>query len=160
MKKQNETKNCSRRDLAVLLPLLAANTMAQQPNAQNAGKPAPTKELVPKVYNYNQLPVRDSANGAMKSRAVLDGFTNRGQRITSHFSELAPGAAPHPPARQPHEEIFMLREGTLEVTLNGVTSILEPGAVVFVAYEALVGFKNVGTTVAKYFVVSIEEHNC
>jgi quercetin dioxygenase-like cupin family protein len=93
----------------------------------------------------------------MKSRAVFDGVTTRGQRVTAHFSELAPGQTPHPPARQKHEEIIMLREGTLEVTLNGVTTTIGPGSVIFVPFEDLNGWKNVGTTVAQYFVVSIEE---
>jgi len=139
--------NYSRRDLAALLPLLAANAVAQDKAVLQA-----------KIYPFGDLVVRNSANGTMKSRAVFDGATTRGQRVTAHFSELAPGQAPHPPARQKHEEIIMLREGTLEVTLNGVTSTIGPGSVIFVPYENLAGWKNVGTTVAQYFVVSIEEH--
>jgi XRE family transcriptional regulator, regulator of sulfur utilization len=139
--------NYSRRDLAALLPGLAANAVAQDKAVLQA-----------KIYPFGDLVVRNSASGAMKSRAVFDGATTRGQRVTAHFSELAPGQAPHPPARQKHEEIIMLREGTLEVTLNGVTSTIGPGSVIFVPYENLAGWKNVGRTVAQYFVVSIEEH--
>lgn len=143
----------SRRDLAALLPVLAATAAAQQPDA----KKGPPQVLRAKTYPFDELPVRTSANGAMKSRAVLDGVTTRGQRITAHFTELAPGQTPHPPARQKHEEIIMLREGTLEVTLNGETSTIGPGSVIFVPFEDLNGWRNVGTTVAQYFVVSIEE---
>jgi quercetin dioxygenase-like cupin family protein len=153
--KMEDNVSCSRRDLAVLLPVLAASAVAQQPNAT---KSEPRQVLRSRTYSFGDLAVRDSANGAMKSRAVFDGVTTRGQRVTAHISELAPGQAPHPPARQKHEEIIMLREGTLEVTLNGVTSTIGPGSVIFVAFEELVGWKNVGTTVAQYFVVSIEEH--
>lgn len=138
----------SRRDLAALLPALAASAAAQQTDS---------KTLRAKTYAFDELPVRTSANQATKSRGVFDGVTTRGQRITAHFSELAPGQAPHPPSRQKHEEIILLREGTLEVTLNGVTSTIGPGAVIFVPFEDLNGWKNVGTTVAQYFVVSIEE---
>ena len=137
----------SRRDLAALLPILAASAAAQQANALQA-----------KTYPFGDLAVRTSASGTTKSRAVFDGVTTRGQRITAHFSELAPGQAPHPPSRQKHEEIILLREGTLEVILNGVTSTIGPGSVIFVPFEDLNGWKNVGTTVAQYFVVSIEEH--
>ena len=135
--------NFSRRDLALLLPALAA---AQTPQT-----------LPAKTYSFSDLPERTSASGTIKSRAVFNGSTTRGQRITAHFSELAPGQAPHPPERQEHEEIILLREGTLEVTLNGVTSTIGPGAVIFVPYETLAGWKNVGTSVAQYFVVGIEE---
>ena len=110
--------NFSRRDLALLLPALAA---AQTPQTLQA-----------KTYSFSDLPERTSASGTTKSRAVFNGSTSRGQRITAHFSELAPGQAPHPPERQKHEEIILLREGTLEVTLNGVTSTIGPGAVIFV----------------------------
>jgi len=145
-----QTTSFSRRDLAVLLPFLAANAGAQQPNA------AP-RVLQAKTYSFGELAVHQSAGGAVKSRAVFDGVTTRGQRITAHFSELAPGQAPHPPTRQKHEEIIMLREGALEVTLNGVLSTVGPGSVIFVPFGDLNGWKNVGTTVAQYFVVSIEE---
>ncbi len=140
----------SRRDLAALLPVLAATATAQQPN--------PTPEVLhAKTYSFDALTVRNSAGGAMKSRPVFDGVTTRGQRITAHFSELGPGQAPHPPTRQKHEEIILLREGTLEVTLNGAVSTIGPGAVIFVPYGDLNGWKNVGTTVAQYFVVSLED---
>jgi len=145
---EDRATGCSRRDLGILLTALAANAMAQQPNAA----------LQAKTYSFADLPVHNSANGAIKSRAVFDGVTTRGQRITAHFSELAPGQIPHPPTRQKHEEIILLREGTLEVTLNGVTSTIGPGSVIFVPFEDLNGWKNVGTTLAQYFVVSIEEH--
>jgi quercetin dioxygenase-like cupin family protein len=151
VKMEDNTVSCSRRDLAILLPFLAANAVAQQPAE-------PRQVLGPRAYSFSDLAVRESANGAMKSRPVLDGVTTRGQRLTTHISELAPGQAPHPPARQKHEEIILLREGTLEVTLHGVTSTIGPGSVIFVPFEELVGWKNVGTTVAQYFVVSIEEH--
>ena len=136
----------SRRDLAILLPALAA---AQQPAA--------AKVLGPKTYLFDALPVRTNGGGTMKSRAVFDGVTTRGQRLTAHISELAPGQMPHPPARQKHEEIIILREGTLEVTLDGETSTIGPGSMFFIPYETLAGWKNTGTTPAQYYVVSVEE---
>jgi len=147
----------SRREMAILLPALATNAAAQQPNAEKSGS-TPKPVLGAKTYSFDQLPVRVSGNGATKSRAVFDGVTTRGQRLTAHITELAPGQAPHPPARQKHEEIIILREGTLEVTLNGETSTIGPGSIIFSPFENLTGWKNVGTTVAQYYVVSIEEH--
>jgi quercetin dioxygenase-like cupin family protein len=146
----------SRRELSIFLPALAANAVAQQPNAKKT-PPGPPQVLKARTYPFDGLVARSSADGAIKSRAVFDGVTTRGQRITAHITELAPGQAPHPPARQKHEEVIMLRAGTLEVTLNGETSTIGPGSVIFVPYEDLNGWRNVGTTVAQYFVVSIEE---
>jgi quercetin dioxygenase-like cupin family protein len=141
----------SRRDLALLLPGLAGAATAAQPVS---GLPL----LVSKAYEFDDLVVRTSANGG-KSRQVFDGITIRGQRIAMHISELPPGQAPHPPARQPHEEIIMIREGTLEVTLNGQVSRVGPGSVIFSSFNDLNGWKNVGTTPVQYYVISLEEHS-
>jgi XRE family transcriptional regulator, regulator of sulfur utilization len=138
----------SRRNLALLLPGLAG-----------AAASGPPPLLVSKAYEFNDLPVRTSANGTTKSRQVFDGITDRGQRIAMHISELPPGEAPHPPARQPHEEIIMIREGTLEVTLNGQSTRLGPGSVIFSSFNDLNGWKNVGTTPVEYYVVSLEGHS-
>jgi quercetin dioxygenase-like cupin family protein len=145
----------SRRKMAVLLPALAADALAQAPEKSGS---APAKILGAKTYSFDELAVRASANGVTKSRSVFDGVTTRGQRLTAHITELAPGQAPHPPQRQKHEEIIILREGTLEVTLNGETSTIGPGSIIFSPFESLTGWKNVGSTVAQYYVISVEEH--
>ena len=148
----------SRRDLALLLPGLAGAAAAQETKSPKKGAAGPPPLLVSKGYEFADLPVRTSASGGT-SRAVFDGITIRGQRIVMHISELPPGEAPHPPARQPHEEIIMIREGTLEVTLNGQVSRLGPGSVIFSSFNDFNGWKNVGTTPAEYYVVSLEGHS-
>ncbi|MGP8248161.1 MAG: cupin domain-containing protein [Bryobacteraceae bacterium] len=149
----------SRRDLALLLPCLSG-AVAEAQQTTNAKKAeAALSVLVSKAYEFDDLPVRRSANGTTTSRPVFNGVTGRGQHLTMHISELAPGEAPHPPARQPHEEVIVIREGTLEVTLNGQTSRLGPGSVIFSAFNDLNGWKNVGTTPAQYYVLSLEEHS-
>jgi quercetin dioxygenase-like cupin family protein len=51
--------------------------------------------------------------------------------------------------------MFLLREGTLELTVNGTSYRLGPGAVGFVRSNEEHGVKNVGTTLANYFVVEV-----
>jgi len=114
------------------------------------------RTLQSKTYGFSQMAERTSPNGAVKSRPVFNGVTTRGMHISAHLSELAAGQAPHPPERQPHEEAILLREGTLEVTLNGQVSTLGPGSVIYSAYNDLNGVRNVGTAPAKYFVFSME----
>jgi quercetin dioxygenase-like cupin family protein len=149
----------SRRDLALLLPGLAgAAAAAQETKSPKKDAAGPPPLLVSRGYEFGDLPVRTSANGAT-SRQVFDGITGRGQRIAMHISELPPGQAPHPPARQPHEEIIIIREGTLEAALNGQVSTLGPGSVIFSSFNDLNGWKNVGTTPVQYYVVSLEGHS-
>jgi len=151
----------SRRDLACLLPALPGAVAAAQEKDTKSGKKGDgaIPVLASKTYRLDDLPVRSSANGASRNRPVFNGVTTRGQHIVMHISELAPGQAPHPPARQPHEEVIVIRKGTLEVTLNGQVTTLGPGAVIFSAFNDLNGWKNVGTTPAQYYVISLEDHS-
>ena len=138
----------SRRDLAWLLPLMkTADSLA-----------AELPILDGKAYKIEAMPWHANASGSSKARSIFDGLTTRGQRITMHMTELAPGQAPHPAARQPHEEILVVWQGTIECTINGKTSTLRPGDILYSAYNDLKDWKNVGSDPASYFVISLEDH--
>ena len=131
----------TRRDLTVLSAgLLAATARAQKPALAT---------LPSKAYRFEDLVLKGN------SRAVFDGLTHSGFHVDLHETELAPGAAPHAPHRHEHEEIVMVREGTLEITIEGKVTIVGPGAVVYAASNDLHGWKNVGTTKAQYFVIAL-----
>jgi quercetin dioxygenase-like cupin family protein len=132
----------SRRDLSLLLPALAA---AQAPAA---GTPLPSK-----TFNFDDLPVK--INGKNKSRAVLNGDTHSGFPIEMHMTELGPGEAPHPPHHHVHEEMLLLKEGTMEVTISGKVTKIGPGSSVYVASNEEHGWRNAGTTSALYFVIAL-----
>jgi quercetin dioxygenase-like cupin family protein len=51
--------------------------------------------------------------------------------------------------------MLLLREGTMEITIEGKTSRLGPGGVVYVASNEEHGWQNVGTTPARYFIVAL-----
>lgn len=132
----------SRRDLGLLLPILAAG-----------GAGAQTATLSSKTYSFEQIPVEKS--GENRLRPVLDGETHAGVRIELHETELPPGGAPHPPHHHVHEEMILIREGTMEVTIAGRSAKLGPGSVAFVASNEEHGWHNAGTTRAHYFVLAV-----
>jgi quercetin dioxygenase-like cupin family protein len=132
----------SRRDLAILLPALAA--------AQDK-KPAPTLES--RVFEYEDLPVK--ANGQNKGRAVLNGVTHGGFPVELHMTELGPGQAPHAAHQHSHEEIVMLRRGSLDVTIEGKTTRMTAGSVTSVASGQMHGWRNPGSEPAEYFVIAL-----
>jgi quercetin dioxygenase-like cupin family protein len=134
--------SCTRRDLAVLLPAVAA-----------AQTKSPKPMLPSKPYVYEDLPVKQS--GENRQRAVLDGLTHTNYPIELHMTELAPGLPPHAPHRHAHEEIVMLRRGTLEITIEGKVTKVSPGSVVYVASNEMHGWKNVGADRAEYFVIAL-----
>jgi quercetin dioxygenase-like cupin family protein len=132
----------SRRDLSLLLPILAA----AKGRAQSAVLPS-------KTYSFDEIPVH--ASGANQTRPVLDGETHAGVRIELHETELPPGGAPHPPHHHVHEEMILIREGTMEVTISGRSAKLGPGSVAYVASNEEHGWHNTGSTRAHYFVLAI-----
>jgi len=133
----------SRRELGVTLSALA---LAGRSGAQTGALPS-------KCYRYEDLPVKN--NGANRQRAVLKGDTHAGFAIEMHETELAPGEAPHPPHHHVHEEMIVIREGTMEVTILGQSTRLGPGSVAYMASGEEHGWRNVGDTRAKYMVLAL-----
>ena len=133
----------SRRDLS-LLPLIAAAAA----RTSSAGTTLPSK-----TYRFEDLTIKN------KSRAVLDGETHSGFAIDMHITELGPGEAPHAPHHHVHEEMVLIHEGTLEVTISGHSVKLGPGSTAYVASNEEHGWRNVGTTRALYFVLALGRTN-
>ena len=134
--------NYTRRDLSKALALLAA-----------AKAQAQSQVLPSKTWRYEDLPVKEK--DANRQRAVFKGETHTGFPVELHETELAPGEAPHPPHSHVHEEMIVIREGTMEVTIAGNTSRLGPGSVAWVASGEHHGWRNVGSTRARYMVMAL-----
>jgi quercetin dioxygenase-like cupin family protein len=132
----------SRRELSLLLPALAATRGAAQRSA-----------LPSKTFRFEDLAVRSS--GPNRMRAVLEGATHSGVPIELHITELAPGEAPHPPHHHVHEEMMLILEGKVEVTIQDHSATLGPGSAAFVASNEQHGWRNVGTGAARYFVLAL-----
>jgi mannose-6-phosphate isomerase-like protein (cupin superfamily) len=133
----------SRRNLGILIPALVA---AANATAQPAALPT-------KAFDYEDLPVK--ANGVNHSRAVLKGATHSGFPIELHMTELGPHAAPHAPHKHVHEELLMIRRGSLEVTMLGKTATYGAGSVLYLASNDEHGWKNAGTEPVEYFVIAL-----
>jgi len=54
-----------------------------------------------------------------------------------------------------HSEMWLIREGTVQLTINGTSHGMGPGSVGFVRSNDEHGIKNVGTTPANYLVVAV-----
>lgn len=135
----------SRRELCLMLPALVVG-LGLEADAEDVALPS-------KAYPFENLPVR--VNGENKSRHVFGGKTHTGFLVELHETDLAPGSAPHPPHHHDHEEIFMMREGTLEVTIEGKTSRIGPGSAAYVASNEVHGIHNPGPGHAQYFVFAL-----
>jgi quercetin dioxygenase-like cupin family protein len=132
--------NISRRKLSLLLPALASA-------AQQKGK------LPSKAYRLEEL--SSSANGPARSWNMLNGETHTGLQLEMHETELPAGLAPHAPHRHVHEEILLIRDGQVEISIAGRKTLLGPGSAAYIASNEEHGWRNPGSTPALYFVLAI-----
>lgn len=141
--------------LALLIPLLTlcamlssgAQTSPPSPTNTPTAAKAPLGSL---VIDWARLPVIPTAKGAR--RDLFDGPTATLTNFECHATTLNPGEVPHEAHRHPDEEMVVVKEGTIEVMINGQSQRAGPGSVFFFASNDFHGMKNVGPTVATYYV--------
>jgi quercetin dioxygenase-like cupin family protein len=139
----------TRRELCLLLPGATLPLAATWARGDDQDTSLPSAG-----YSFDKLTAHTTSSGA-QIRDILKGKLVTGESIETHETTLPPGVMPHPPHHHVHTEMFLLREGTLELTVSGTTYRLGPGAVGFVRSNEEHGVRNVGTTPANYFVVEV-----
>lgn len=139
----------TRRELCLLFPPVLLPRLFVTPKPQSAD----AASLPSNMYPFEQL--APHASGTAAIRPVLKGKLATGESVEVHETTLSPGGAPHPPHRHAHSEMWLIREGTVDITVNNNTTRLGPGSVGFVSSNDEHGIKNVGLTPATYFVVAI-----
>jgi len=135
----------NRREMCSVLPFLALATSWA----------ANDQTLSSTVFPFDELQKKE-ADGHI-TRPVVNGKISTGEHVEVHETTLSPGAMPHAAHRHAHSEFWLIREGTVELTINGQTHRLGPGGVGLATGNDLHGIKNVGDTPAQYFVVAIGE---
>lgn len=113
----------SRRDIAALLPLLAAAT-ALAPQASAA--PATNLEVL-KSGVYPAGPASGSQQPVRTSKHFLLGMLPDNIRLEAHTTTLAPGAGPEKVEHHKHSEMWFVREGAVALMTNGVTRTIKAG---------------------------------
>lgn len=109
--------------------------------------------LPSEVYLFHDLPVHHLDK--LEFRPIVTGKTVDGCKVAVHESALAPKSEPHPPHHHDGEEIFLMLEGTLEVTINGKSSRISRGSVAFIGSGDQHGIRNLGETPARYYVIEL-----
>jgi quercetin dioxygenase-like cupin family protein len=153
----------TRRDLCALFPAalvpgaLAIQALAAaQGTAPEAAAPAASATLIQSgVFPWDSLVPKTSADGASTARAILKGKLATGESVEVHETTLIVGGAPHPPHHHLHSEMLLVREGAIELMVNGKSYRVGVGGVGFVASNDEHAAKNAGDTPATYFVVAI-----
>src|SRR5207244_11611140 len=111
--------------LAVVLgaAVVSANVRAAAP-----ASPAPAASpaiLGSTAVSWEEIQARP-LNG--RARQVFKDPTATLDELEMHVTTLPPGQASHPPHKHPDEELIIVKEGTVEALVNGVTKRLGPGS--------------------------------
>jgi len=110
------------------------------------------------VVKAEGIQPQGAAPGA-KAYVHFNGPTEQLAALASGLVTLEPGAQPHPPHRHPEEEIMIVGEGTGEFSLNGVSTQVKMGDMLFAEANVLHGVRNTGATrLTFYFIKTMGKH--
>src|ERR1700676_4526416 len=127
----------TRREMCLLLPA-ALFPAVMRPE----GMAAQEESMPSAMYPFEKLPIRTPNKAEI--RDVLKGKLATGESIEVHETTLPPGGAPHPPHHHEHSEMWLIREGTVEFTVNGASKRAGPGSAAFAASNDEHGIRNSG----------------
>jgi quercetin dioxygenase-like cupin family protein len=117
-----------------------------------ARQTAPKGILGPTAFDWNDMKETPTDVGSVRN--IVRQPTATLDELEMHVTTLKPGIASHEPHRHVNEELVIIREGTVEVLIDGTWKRVGPGSVVFNASNSLHGLRNVGTTPAVYHVIN------
>ncbi len=114
------------------------------------GNAGTNETLKSAIYNLKDLNVEKSKD--REYIAVFEGTSSTGQPMVMHESGVAPGGVVHEMYSHPGDELFLVREGTLEVEMEGKRSQVGPGGVAYVAANTMYAVRNTSDKWTRYFV--------
>jgi mannose-6-phosphate isomerase-like protein (cupin superfamily) len=77
-------------------------------------------------------------------RIYFEGPTEQLKSMTAGSLRLKAGMSPHPPHQHPEEEFMVITEGTGEISVDGKTTKIGPGAMMYCGANKLHGIVNTG----------------
>jgi len=138
----------NRRELCLLLPAVFPLTAQLRTLAQDESLPSG-------AFQFDKLPLHIANNNA-QIRDIMRGKLATGEGIEVHETTLPAGGSPTPTTHHhKHSEVWLVREGAIQLTVNGKSYRLEPGSVGFATSNEEHGITNVGDKSAIYFLIAI-----
>lgn len=107
--------------------------------------------LPSRVHAWSELEQKNSSERI--TRPILEGSTTHLEYLEIHATTIAPNTSPHPAHQHLDEELLIVKEGTLEVTVGDQKKILGPKSIVLIQPNAVHGFRNAGDEPATYYVM-------
>ena len=132
------------------LKLLVVITISAMAGAA-AALIAQEKVLHSTVFEWTSAGAKPNAWGAV--RQVVRSRTPTLDELEIHVSTLNPGQSPHEPHQHQHEELLIVKQGTLETFQNSETRRAGEGDIIFQASNERHNVRNVGKAPAVYYVI-------
>jgi quercetin dioxygenase-like cupin family protein len=112
----------------------------------------PAGPLASSVFEWEKLTVEKTTSG--ERRLLIDGHTETLQAFKVHATTLHPGAAPHGSHTHDRmEELIIVMEGLLSVTMGDSTHILGPGSMALASPGVEHGVRNAGKDATTYYII-------
>jgi quercetin dioxygenase-like cupin family protein len=124
------------------------------PQINFAQKMDSTQLMNSAAFDWNNIKVIETKTG--ERRQFFNSATSTLDDLELHVTTLKSGEMGHPPHQHPEEEMTIVKEGTVEVLVNGEMKTVGPGSVIFSAANKMHSIKNVGTTDATYFAIKFK----
>jgi len=140
-----------RREFAVLLPaLLAGSVGVDRALSQSASLPVLESGV------YKPTPAKAGSMAGHTSSRYLMGMLKAGNiRLEMHESTIEPGAQHEAVGTHLHSEIWLVRDGTAELTTNGVARTMVAGDVGICCAGDKHFIANTSEKPVTYFVVTV-----
>ncbi len=123
---------------SVLSPMSSAQTTSVTP-------------LPSAVYDWEKMTVIPTPKGSR--RDVFDGPTTTLDKAHCHITTLNPGENSGEPRLHLQEEIIIVKEGLVEMHIDGKLHTAGPGSVFFLAARATTRLRNAGDKPCTYIVI-------
>ena len=131
------------RPLLVVLAIAVASVVE--------GRQQAPARLESQAIDWNSLKPTPTKTG--QRREVFDAPTATLDKLHGHITTLNPGQNTGPLHRHPQEELVIVKEGTIEVNIDGRKQVVGPGSVIFFAVNENENMTNVGQMPATYLVL-------
>jgi (S)-ureidoglycine aminohydrolase len=117
-----------------------------------AGWSGADKQIESGVYSFSKAKVEKTDSG--EKRQLIDGATTSMENFEIHATTLNPGKAPHgSQIHAEYEELVIIKEGKLKVTINNESKIMVPGSVALILPGDEHGLDNAGDSQTTYYIV-------
>ena len=117
---------------------------------------AQNQPIESKIFAWVDLPI--TKNPKAEQRQILEGTTPSFKTFKVHATTLHPHSFLKPIHRQENEELIIIKEGELTVTIEGKTKKLSAGGIALMLAGDERGFENTSDTNVTYYVFQYESY--